>query len=152
MAGYKATDACLNRIRQFYSQHPFVVLAQHVEVWSFPTSASITGIRTSQNIPLSHVTDFCLLGKDPAFTDTYNPNSVINEPANDLASRAMLWRITKRVQVNRKPGEIRMSLSDELLLRAEMERMENSPKSQRADRVLALIKVHKIKRVTDFQL
>ncbi|KAA6364706.1 MAG: hypothetical protein EZS28_039767, partial [Streblomastix strix] len=33
MAGYKATDACLNRVR----------------------------IRTSQNIPLSHVTDFCLL-------------------------------------------------------------------------------------------
>ncbi|KAA6382885.1 MAG: hypothetical protein EZS28_021589 [Streblomastix strix] len=29
MAGYKATDACLNRVRQFYSQHPFVVPAQH---------------------------------------------------------------------------------------------------------------------------
>ncbi|KAA6359850.1 MAG: hypothetical protein EZS28_044623, partial [Streblomastix strix] len=27
MAGYKATDACLNRVRQFYSQRPFVVPA-----------------------------------------------------------------------------------------------------------------------------
>ncbi|KAA6384233.1 MAG: hypothetical protein EZS28_020239 [Streblomastix strix] len=31
MAGYKATDACLNRVRQFYSQRPFVVPAQRVE-------------------------------------------------------------------------------------------------------------------------
>ncbi|KAA6357679.1 MAG: hypothetical protein EZS28_046794, partial [Streblomastix strix] len=61
MAGYKATDACLNRVRQFYSQRPFVVPAQRVEVWPFSTSATLTGIRTSQNIPLSHVTDFCLL-------------------------------------------------------------------------------------------
>ncbi|KAA6397109.1 MAG: hypothetical protein EZS28_007365 [Streblomastix strix] len=61
MAGYKATDACLNRVRQFYSQRPFVVPAQRVEVWPFPTSATLTGIQTSQNIPLSHVTDFCLL-------------------------------------------------------------------------------------------
>ncbi|KAA6373800.1 MAG: hypothetical protein EZS28_030673 [Streblomastix strix] len=28
MAGYKATDACLNRVRQFYSQRQFVVPAQ----------------------------------------------------------------------------------------------------------------------------
>ncbi|KAA6404178.1 MAG: hypothetical protein EZS28_000287 [Streblomastix strix] len=61
MARYKATDACLNRVRQFYSQRPFVVAAQRVEVWPFPTSATLTGIQTSQNIPLSHVTDFCLL-------------------------------------------------------------------------------------------
>ncbi|KAA6356023.1 MAG: hypothetical protein EZS28_048450, partial [Streblomastix strix] len=61
MAGYKATDACLNQVRQFYSQRPFVVPAQRVEVWPFPTSATLTGIPTSQNIPQSHVTDFCLL-------------------------------------------------------------------------------------------
>ncbi|KAA6375187.1 MAG: hypothetical protein EZS28_029286 [Streblomastix strix] len=52
--------------------------------------------------------------------------------------------IAKRVQVNRKPGETRMSLSDELPLRAEIARMENSPKSQGADRELALIKIYKI--------
>ncbi|KAA6404458.1 MAG: hypothetical protein EZS28_000009 [Streblomastix strix] len=28
MASYKATDACLNRVRQFYSQRPFVVPAE----------------------------------------------------------------------------------------------------------------------------
>ncbi|KAA6359546.1 MAG: hypothetical protein EZS28_044927, partial [Streblomastix strix] len=61
MAGYKATDACLNRVRQFYSQRPFVVPAQRVEVCPFPTSATLTGIRTSQNIPLSHASNFCLL-------------------------------------------------------------------------------------------
>ncbi|KAA6366866.1 MAG: hypothetical protein EZS28_037607 [Streblomastix strix] len=61
MAGYKATDACINRIRQFYSQRPFIVPARRVEVWPFPTSATLTGIRTSQNVPLSHVSDFCLL-------------------------------------------------------------------------------------------
>ncbi|KAA6382225.1 MAG: hypothetical protein EZS28_022249 [Streblomastix strix] len=61
MTGYKATDACLYRVRQFYSQRLFVVPAQRVEVWPFPTSATLTGIRTSQNIPLSHVTDLCLL-------------------------------------------------------------------------------------------
>ncbi|KAA6353442.1 MAG: hypothetical protein EZS28_051031, partial [Streblomastix strix] len=31
MAGYKATDSCLNRVRQFYNQRPFVVPAQRVE-------------------------------------------------------------------------------------------------------------------------
>ncbi|KAA6371301.1 MAG: hypothetical protein EZS28_033172 [Streblomastix strix] len=61
MAGYQATDACLNRVHQLYSQRPFVVPVQRVEVWPFPTSATLTGIRTTQNNPLSHVTDFCLL-------------------------------------------------------------------------------------------
>ncbi|KAA6403040.1 MAG: hypothetical protein EZS28_001433 [Streblomastix strix] len=60
MAGYKATDACLSLVCQFYSQRPFVVLAQLVEIQPFPTSATLTGKRTSQNIPLSHVTDFCV--------------------------------------------------------------------------------------------
>ncbi|KAA6393067.1 MAG: hypothetical protein EZS28_011407 [Streblomastix strix] len=74
MAGYKATDACLNRVRQFYSSRPFVVPAQRVEIWPFPTSASLTGIRTSQNIPLSHVTDFCLLFLKDARATTYFEN------------------------------------------------------------------------------
>ncbi|KAA6398165.1 MAG: hypothetical protein EZS28_006309 [Streblomastix strix] len=53
--------ACLNRVRQIYSQRPFVVPAQRVEVWLFPTSATLSGIRKSQNILLSRVIDFCLL-------------------------------------------------------------------------------------------
>ncbi|KAA6380614.1 MAG: hypothetical protein EZS28_023862, partial [Streblomastix strix] len=75
MSGYKATDDCLQRVRDFYAIRPFVVLSQRVEAWSFPTSATTTGIRTSQNIPLSHVTDLCLLfPKDARATTCYeNP-------------------------------------------------------------------------------
>ncbi|KAA6367684.1 MAG: hypothetical protein EZS28_036788, partial [Streblomastix strix] len=65
-SGYKASDACLNRVRQFYSTRPFVVPAQRIESWAFPSGAALTGLRTSQNIPLSHVTDMCLIfPKDP---------------------------------------------------------------------------------------
>ncbi|KAA6380703.1 MAG: hypothetical protein EZS28_023768, partial [Streblomastix strix] len=75
MSGYKATDDCLQRIREFNANRPFVVPSQRVEAWSFPTSATTTGIRTSQNIPLSHVTDLCLLfPKDARATTCYeNP-------------------------------------------------------------------------------
>ncbi|KAA6390276.1 MAG: hypothetical protein EZS28_014199, partial [Streblomastix strix] len=52
---------CLNRVRQFYSNRPFVVPAQRIESWVFPSAASSAGIKTTQNIPLSHVTDMCLL-------------------------------------------------------------------------------------------
>ncbi|KAA6358193.1 MAG: hypothetical protein EZS28_046280, partial [Streblomastix strix] len=61
MSGYKATDDSLQGVREFYANRPFVVPSQRVEAWSFPTSATTTGIRTQQNIPLSHVTDLCLL-------------------------------------------------------------------------------------------
>ncbi|KAA6393332.1 MAG: hypothetical protein EZS28_011143 [Streblomastix strix] len=74
MADYKVIDACLNRVRQFYSQQPFAVPAQCVEVWPFPTSATLTGIRTSQYIPLSHVTDFCLLFPKDARATTCSEN------------------------------------------------------------------------------
>ncbi|KAA6361691.1 MAG: hypothetical protein EZS28_042782 [Streblomastix strix] len=56
--GYKATDACLNRVYQFYSQRPFVVPTQRLKVWPFPTNATRTEIQTSQNVPLSHVSNF----------------------------------------------------------------------------------------------
>ncbi|KAA6357065.1 MAG: hypothetical protein EZS28_047408, partial [Streblomastix strix] len=66
MSGYKASDACLNRDRQFYSTRPFVVPAQRIESWAFPSDAALTGLRTSQNIPFSYVTDMCLIfPKDP---------------------------------------------------------------------------------------
>ncbi|KAA6359518.1 MAG: hypothetical protein EZS28_044955 [Streblomastix strix] len=61
MCGYKASPDCLARVRQFYSNRPFVVPAQRIESWVFPSAASSTGIKTTQNIPLSHVTDMCLL-------------------------------------------------------------------------------------------
>ncbi|KAA6356908.1 MAG: hypothetical protein EZS28_047565 [Streblomastix strix] len=61
MCGYKASQECLNCIRQFYSTRPFVVPAQRIETWAFPSGAALTGLGSSQNIPLSHVTDMCLL-------------------------------------------------------------------------------------------
>ncbi|KAA6373144.1 MAG: hypothetical protein EZS28_031329 [Streblomastix strix] len=61
MAGYKATNACLVSVRKIFSTGAFVVPAQRVEIWPFPTSATLIGIRSSQFIPLSHVTDFELL-------------------------------------------------------------------------------------------
>ncbi|KAA6390885.1 MAG: hypothetical protein EZS28_013587 [Streblomastix strix] len=75
MSAYKATDDCLQRVREFYTNRPFVVPSQRVEAWLFPTSATTTGIRTSQNIPLSHVTDLCLFHpKDARATTCYeNP-------------------------------------------------------------------------------
>ncbi|KAA6402579.1 MAG: hypothetical protein EZS28_001889 [Streblomastix strix] len=61
MCRYKVSLQCLNRVRQFYSSHPFVVPAQRIETWTFPSGATLTGLRISQNIPLFHVTDMCLL-------------------------------------------------------------------------------------------
>ncbi|KAA6390466.1 MAG: hypothetical protein EZS28_014007 [Streblomastix strix] len=75
MSGYIASDACLNRVRQFQSIRLFVIPAQHIESWSFPSRTALTGLRTSQNIPLSHVTDMCLIfPKDPRCTTCFeNP-------------------------------------------------------------------------------
>ncbi|KAA6358302.1 MAG: hypothetical protein EZS28_046171 [Streblomastix strix] len=60
-SGYKASDACLKRVRQFYSTRPFVDPAQRIEFWTFPSATALTGLRTSQNIPFFHVTDMCLI-------------------------------------------------------------------------------------------
>ncbi|KAA6390308.1 MAG: hypothetical protein EZS28_014166 [Streblomastix strix] len=50
-SGYKASDACFNR---------------SIESWAFSSAAALTRLRTSQNIPLSHVTEQCLIfPKDP---------------------------------------------------------------------------------------
>ncbi|KAA6384271.1 MAG: hypothetical protein EZS28_020200 [Streblomastix strix] len=47
MAGYKATDAYLARVREFFSTGAFGAPAQRFEIYLFPTSATLTGIRTS---------------------------------------------------------------------------------------------------------
>ncbi|KAA6353652.1 MAG: hypothetical protein EZS28_050821, partial [Streblomastix strix] len=75
MSDYKAINECLQKDREFYGNRQFVILARRVETWSFQISATTTGIRTSQNIPLSHVTDLCLLIlKDARATTCYeNP-------------------------------------------------------------------------------
>ncbi|KAA6377662.1 MAG: hypothetical protein EZS28_026810 [Streblomastix strix] len=61
MCVYKASESCFNRVRQFYLNRPFVVPVQRIETWVFPSAASSAGIKTTQNIPLFHVTDMCLL-------------------------------------------------------------------------------------------
>ncbi|KAA6398152.1 MAG: hypothetical protein EZS28_006325 [Streblomastix strix] len=61
MARYKAIDVCQAKVRDFFSTRAFVVQAQRVEIWPFQTSASLSGIRTSQNISLSYVTNYVLL-------------------------------------------------------------------------------------------
>ncbi|KAA6389254.1 MAG: hypothetical protein EZS28_015218 [Streblomastix strix] len=48
VCGYKASDACLNRVQQFYSTRPFVVPAQCIESWAFPSGDALTGLRTSK--------------------------------------------------------------------------------------------------------
>ncbi|KAA6403097.1 MAG: hypothetical protein EZS28_001375 [Streblomastix strix] len=75
LSRYKATDDCLQTVCEFFANKSFVVTAQRVEVWSLLTSATTTGIRTSQNIPFSHVTDLSLLfPKDARATTCYeNP-------------------------------------------------------------------------------
>ncbi|KAA6395892.1 MAG: hypothetical protein EZS28_008580 [Streblomastix strix] len=61
ICGYKASETYLNRVRQFYQSRPFVIPAQRIESWVFPSAAPSAGIKTTQNISLSHVTDICLL-------------------------------------------------------------------------------------------
>ncbi|KAA6366153.1 MAG: hypothetical protein EZS28_038320 [Streblomastix strix] len=82
ISGQKATDDCLQRIRDFYGNRPFVVSSQRVEARSFPKSATTTGIRTSQNVPLSHVTDlYMLLPKDARASTCYENSCYHNMQA-----------------------------------------------------------------------
>ncbi|KAA6376792.1 MAG: hypothetical protein EZS28_027681 [Streblomastix strix] len=47
----------------------------------------------NQAIQQSRIANMLYKQRDPAFSDTYNPNAVLNEPANDLASRAIPWHL-----------------------------------------------------------
>ncbi|KAA6402025.1 MAG: hypothetical protein EZS28_002455 [Streblomastix strix] len=75
MCGYKASETFLNRVCQIYQSRPFVVPVQRIESWVFPSATSSAGIKTIQNISLSHVTDICLLfSKDARHVTCYeNP-------------------------------------------------------------------------------
>ncbi|KAA6404192.1 MAG: hypothetical protein EZS28_000275 [Streblomastix strix] len=89
MSGYKITDDCLQRVREFYANRPFVVPSQRVEAWSFPKSTMSTGIRTQQNIPLSHVTDLCLLFPKDARATTCSENPCYHNIILDLSFQAI---------------------------------------------------------------
>ncbi|KAA6359585.1 MAG: hypothetical protein EZS28_044888 [Streblomastix strix] len=60
IAGYKATDACLNRVRQFYSQRPFVVPAQRMEMQELRLALKILAIRTCKQPPADETFQICL--------------------------------------------------------------------------------------------
>ncbi|KAA6402673.1 MAG: hypothetical protein EZS28_001803 [Streblomastix strix] len=48
MCGYKASEICLNRVQQSNQSRTFVVPAQHIETWAFPSAASSAGIKATQ--------------------------------------------------------------------------------------------------------
>ncbi|KAA6369520.1 MAG: hypothetical protein EZS28_034952 [Streblomastix strix] len=77
MSGYKASDTCINRVRQFYQSRPFEVSGQRIQSWVFPSAASSYGIKTTQNKPHSHITEMCLLFlKDSRHVTCYeNPHN-----------------------------------------------------------------------------
>ncbi|KAA6404391.1 MAG: hypothetical protein EZS28_000078 [Streblomastix strix] len=51
MSGYKAIDDCLQGVRDFFENRPFVVPAQRVEAWSFPTKTQLVmKIHISQHV------------------------------------------------------------------------------------------------------
>ncbi|KAA6393655.1 MAG: hypothetical protein EZS28_010817 [Streblomastix strix] len=91
MAGFKAADECVNRVRNFFSTRTFVVPALRVEIWPLPTSATLTGIRTSYNIPISHITDFVLLFPKDAryqlFEATDEFEDTLTTPRNTVTQR-----------------------------------------------------------------
>ncbi|KAA6381992.1 MAG: hypothetical protein EZS28_022480 [Streblomastix strix] len=75
MSGYKATDECLQRVREYFDNRQLVVRAQRIEAWPFPINSTTTAIRTSQNILLSHVTDLSLLIPKDVRATTFYENS-----------------------------------------------------------------------------
>ncbi|KAA6402943.1 MAG: hypothetical protein EZS28_001536 [Streblomastix strix] len=87
IAGYKANDTCLARVRDFFTTRAFVVPAQSVEIWPFPTSATHTRIRTSQNIPLSHVTDINASTLDQLFEANDEFEDALTTPRNTATRR-----------------------------------------------------------------
>lgn len=46
-----------------------MVPALHIKTWAFSRRAALIGLKTNKNIPLSHITDICLIvSKDPKYT------------------------------------------------------------------------------------
>ncbi|KAA6361475.1 MAG: hypothetical protein EZS28_042998 [Streblomastix strix] len=61
IAGYKAIDACFSRVRDLFSTKAYVVPAQKVEIWPFPTSATLTGVRTSEKYSINTCYRLCVI-------------------------------------------------------------------------------------------
>ncbi|KAA6403085.1 MAG: hypothetical protein EZS28_001396 [Streblomastix strix] len=94
MYGYIASETCLNRICLFYQCLPVVIPAQRIESWIFPSAALSAGIKTTQNIPLSHVTDMCLLypkynRRFTCYENPYNFEILINAMSRNFPDFTM---------------------------------------------------------------
>ncbi len=58
--GFKMDKSALEAERVRYETEPFVVPAQRIDISTFPTGATSTELKTSQNIALRRVTDFMI--------------------------------------------------------------------------------------------
>ncbi|KAA6399575.1 MAG: hypothetical protein EZS28_004897 [Streblomastix strix] len=86
MASYKATDACLNRVRQFYSQRPFVVPAQCVEMQELRHALKILAIRTCKQPPADVISQTSTDEFEDALTTPRNTATRRLNPHTDLTS------------------------------------------------------------------
>ena len=59
--GYRVTDSALRDLASFFSTNPFVVPAQHVETFTFPSGPEKAGLRTSMTVNFNHTTDVEIL-------------------------------------------------------------------------------------------
>ncbi|KAA6394226.1 MAG: hypothetical protein EZS28_010242 [Streblomastix strix] len=79
MSSYEPQNTFPNSVCQFYQNHLFVIPAQRIESWAFPSGAVLIGLRISQNIPLSHITDMNIIfPKDPRQTTYFEYPSYQN--------------------------------------------------------------------------
>ena len=75
-AGYRCSRETKERLIDYYKDHVFMIPGQRVEIHQFPNAPTATGLKTSQNIPLNHVTDLCVLfpTHSEALTTFKNPH------------------------------------------------------------------------------
>ena len=59
--GYRMQDNAVRDLIQHFSQQPFTVCAQKVEVNQFPSGPEASGLRTSMNVRFNHATDINIL-------------------------------------------------------------------------------------------
>ncbi|KAA6403539.1 MAG: hypothetical protein EZS28_000929 [Streblomastix strix] len=97
---YQLTTSAMNQ-----RQMPVLPTAAQISVHSWVVNAGSKPIvRTgkpegmvvsndTQSSSESKLVIYKPIERDPVFTDTFNPNAVINEPANDIASRAIPWHL-----------------------------------------------------------
>ena len=59
--GYRMQDQAVRELTSHFSQQPFTVCAQKVEVNQFPSGPEASGLRTSMNVRFNHATDINIL-------------------------------------------------------------------------------------------